>query len=157
MRKSVLAVVPVAFFCLFTSGCFLNRTDEPSIESSANSSYHENVIGVPEEDLQFSLSPDDGTPEFGEVTGSTGGALYIERDGYAYQLDPATLDVIDIPLDPVTKDPVTIATAQPSEVPEQNVSSEVMDVETPDTSFTRVPPTEANKYPDTGIIWEGDE
>lgn len=157
MRKSVLVVVPVAFFCLFTSGCPLNRTDDLPSESSANSSYNENVIGVPEEELQFSLSPDDSTPEFGKVTGSTGGALYIERDGYAYQLDPATLDVIDIPLDPVTKDPVTIATASPSEVPEQNVSSEVMDVETPDTSFTRVSPTETNKYPDTGIIWEEDE
>ena len=94
--------------------------------------------------LDFSL--DASAPAFSNVDlSNTQGdadpvpeALYIERDGFSYALDPDTLQVIDTPLDPVTHEPVEEIEPEPEPEP------------------SAIEPTEENKYPNTGIFLEDD-
>ena len=63
--------------------------------------------------------------------------MYIEQNGCAYQLDPATLQPIGGPLDLVTHEPIA--------------ESEII-LDTP----SAVEPTPETKYPNTGIFLEDD-
>lgn len=121
------------------------------------------VIGVPEDELDFDMQAGD-TPVFGDVgdpventvdesDASNSEDLYIEKDGYAYRLDPVTLDPIDQPLDPVTKEPV----ANYEQNQNQNIISDSSDENgIPSETPSAVAPTDENKYPNTGIFLEDD-
>ena len=103
-------------------------------------------VGLPEDSIDFNLSRED-SPEFTEGLDSVVSVepMYVERDGYAYQLDPATLQPINQPLDPETYEPVDI-------VKEAPVEEEVAVVDSPSAEE----PTESTKYPNTGIFLEDD-
>ena len=153
MRKGAQAVVFSLLFMGLISGCSRGNSESYfSSEVSPSPASLESPtiqIGVSEESLTFTLTTDD-TPEFGEIDFDESGGMYVERDGYAYRLDPATLDVIDVPLDPVTKEPVDLNISV-DPVPED--SADVSSSATTN-SATRVPPTDANKYPSTGLLLE---
>ena len=115
-------------------------------------------------DLSFDLqaTPDPEFSETDDLTGmeySTGSLLdatplYIERDGYAYRLDPSTLEPIDVPLDPVTHEPVDVVSTSDDGV-EGEEGAEVAEVDV-EYSPSAEAPTEDTKYPNTGIFLEDD-
>lgn len=147
MRRAWLAVIGAVCFTVALSGCDRVASIVPGLSDSAStpSVVHESPviqIGVPEEDLEFELSPSED-PNFSEVQE----AQYVYEGGYAYLVDPATSEVIDTPLDPVSKEPAVLP-------PEVSATPEVVEefVQTP----TREEPTDVNKYPNTGIFLEDD-
>lgn len=97
-------------------------------------------------DIDFGLqSP--GDPDFDNVpVGSYDDGLYTIEDGFAYALDPATLDKVGPPLDPVTHEPV----GEGPVVEEPPVEEPL--VEEP----TIEPPPEEIKLPNTGMFLEDD-
>lgn len=111
-------------------------------------------LGVSEDQLSFGLTkPED--PGFNEdlVSSVQGhepmpvGDMYTEIDGYAYLLDPATLEPTGGPLDTLTHEPVVLS----DEKSEVSTEPPVMDI-TPSSET----PTEQTKYPNTGIFLEDD-
>lgn len=126
-----------------------------------------------EDDLGFTLSNDDpnftgldlnNEPGESEPVTVSSEPVYIERGGYAYELDPQTLQIIDVPLDINTHLPIS------QEAEPESVVSDTPDVEdeptpsievTPEPIITPIPstvstPTETTKYPNTGIFLEDD-
>ena len=134
---AILAAVP---------GCAKKPTREDNLKQN-------NVVTDPapsvSDELSFDLQqPEEPTFEETENLDSISdsiGPMYIERDGYAYQLDPVTMTPIEQPLDPVTYEPVTL------ESTEEDEGSEVVD-----NSASAEEPTEDTKYPNTGIFEEDD-
>ena len=169
----------LAFMCLTamvtSSGC--DKEDKPGNQMQTNDGAH---VSTGFDDLDFDLSKDnEDQPEFEDAflesdnssasseNASDAEPMYIERDGYAYQIDPATLDVIDVPLDPITHEPVLETGDIDVELPEvppapgYDVSESIIDKEennqeqTVDTPSAETP-TEDTKYPNTGIFLEDD-
>ena len=173
MRKTLILLL--TFMLLLMSGCsmFSKDTEEEGPPAGVKpldpSQVPQNPTG---EELSFDLElPAD--PDFNEDlepdptgdgslmdptdTPNTGdGAsdadyepLYIEMDGYAYELDPITFEPIDVPLDPITRLPVNA-----------EVDDAVLVDEVDDNFYEEHPsaeePTEETKYPNTGIFTEDD-
>lgn len=165
MRKGIAVICAAVALTVSLTGCDTvmsilpggngENPDTPTPVESDTTGQHIQV-GVPEDDLDFGLEPVQN-PEFSDVPDASAEpvqeqeALYIEQDGYAYRLDPATLEVIDEPLDPVTYEPITVDEEPTPEPTEESVVEEVQD-DTP----TRTEPTEENRYPNTGMFLEDD-
>lgn len=165
MRKGIGAIVVATALTVSLTGCDTIRSllpgssgGEPTATTPAidDSAGQHMTVGLPEDDIDFGLEPVQD-PEFSEVPDASAepvqedDALYIEQDGYAYRLDPATLEVIDEPLDPVTYEPITVDEEITPETTEEPVVEEVQE-DTP----TRTEPTEENRYPNTGMFLEDD-
>lgn len=163
MRKGIGAIVVATALTVSLTGCDTIRSllpgssgGEPTVTTPAidDSAGQHMTVGLPEDDIDFGLEPVQD-PEFSEVPDASAepvqedDALYIEQDGYAYRLDPATLEVIDEPLDPVTHEPIETVEPEVVETPEVSAESEA---DTP----TRTEPTEENRYPNTGMFLEDD-
>lgn len=99
-------------------------------------------LPLPEsEELDFSLESNEGvdlsnTPDYSEQLQEEEEPTYIEKDGYAWLLDPVTFEIADGPFDLVTHERVALG-------------GEVL---TPSQEV----PTEENEYPNTGIFLEDD-
>ena len=166
MFARVFAAVLTLAVCL--SGCSKDANDEINKQPDDQSA----VAG----DLSFELNRGE-EPSFDDVfmeedtsvsEGSEPEPMYIEKDGYAYQIDPATLDVIEVPLDPVTHEPVLGDTEHDVELPDVpadprlELEEEVVDpiVNDDNTVVEESPsaqtPNNDNKYPNTGIFLEDD-
>lgn len=172
MRIKSVAGVAVVTSVLFLSGCsqvtsmlpWIKNDPTPAPAVTDSSSGQQNLVGLPSDAVQFSLAPIED-PEFSDIEEGTAAplqesdALYVEQDGYAYRLDPATLEPVGGPLDPVTHEPIsleseTVATPAPeqSSVSAQPELGETSDKDTP----TRTEPTQDNRYPNTGVFLEDD-
>lgn len=126
-------------------------------------------LGVPEDQLSFGLTHT-APPDFqDDIPGSQEGAdgvesapqpigdMYTEIDGYAYRLDPATMTPVGEPLDVITHEPVVLADV----TGDTNDENQVQPEDTPgqaeeELSPSQETPTEATKYPNTGIFLEDD-
>lgn len=147
------------------SGCdILNRESEPPVDDTSGQHYS---VGAPADSLNFDLQAT-APPDFDEAgqavpaedspnQGVAPTDMFVEKDGYAYRLDPATLEPIDIPLDPITHEPIEgekpiVPSSEPTPTTGVAVSTPEETVTTP----SRVAPTEGTKYPNTGIFLEDD-
>lgn len=91
-----------------------------------------------------------GNPDFDNVpVGSFDTGLYVTEGDYAYALDPATLDKVGPPLDPVTHEPVQTEAPPPDENAPEETPPETKPEET-------APPAEEVKLPNTGLFLEDD-
>lgn len=165
MRKKLSLALAMSLVVISLSGCAVvekftgGDTGEVS-QPSSSSGIEDNqlTVGVPEEDLNFGLEPE-STPTFGEVSEpeqatqeETDDTLYAEKDGYLYRLDPATLEPVGEPLDPITKEPVDLTSEEEQAPTEQLPPVEEEEPESP----SQEEPTEENTYPNTGIFLEDD-
>ena len=143
--KKYLCILCVSLMAFALSGCsaitgLLQRNEE-----SEPAPTEDIQVGVPEEDISFDLE-EPSTPVFSEQDVTEAPAqedLYIERDGYAYKLDPATLEP--------TKEPIEATNVVNDTAPAPEDS-----VQMPEFPVTAVEPTEEIKYPNTGIFLEDD-
>ena len=153
MKRHIhLLIACTLVLAIVLSGC--GKKEDVS-EDTINDA-HSEALAVREEELEFELGtsyPTEGI-DLSDVPSYNGGItppetvepMYIEKDGYAYQLDPATLQPMEQALDPVTHEPVTMDLSD----------IDYEEVETPEESPSAVEPTEDNKYPNTGIFLEDD-
>lgn len=106
----------------------------------------EGTMGGDGIDFQLQSS---GNPDFNDVpVGSFDTGLYTVEDGFTYALDPATLEKVGPPLDPVTHEPLE---EQPTETP---LEPEQTPTEAPQEETT--PPPAEVKLPNTGMFLEDD-
>lgn len=149
------------------SGCdILNRESEPPVDDTSGQHYS---VGAPADSLNFDLQAT-APPDFDEAgqavpaedspnQGVAPTDMFVEKDGYAYRLDPATLEPIDIPLDPITHEPIEgQKPIVPSLEPAPTSTPDVV-VDTPEEASATpsgVAPTDDTKYPNTGIFLEDD-
>lgn len=145
------------------SGCdILNREAEPPVDDTSG---HHYSVGAPADSLDFNLQvtnppafdeagqavPVEQTPSQ-EVTPTD---MFVEKDGYAYRLDPATLEPIDIPLDPITHEPIEgEKPVVPTPAPTPDI--DVDELEGLPSTPSGVAPTDDTKYPNTGVFLEDD-
>lgn len=179
-RFRKLCIVFTSVLALLLTGCaqlqavlpFGGGDDDTAPTGGTPTQVSTPTVGVNEDDISFGLQHSD-TPDFQDVDGSsssgfvpsagpdvnpgltltgTVGPMYTEIDGYAYLLDPATLQPTGGPLDRITHEPVVLSdvTAAPegSEESDGDVSSQ--------GSPSAVVPTDDTKYPNTGIFLEDD-
>lgn len=164
-RISTLLVCGV-LIVMTLSGCdILNR--EP--EATADNTGQHYSVGAPADSLDFDLQVT-APPEFDEAGQAvpaddspsehvTPAAMFVERNGYVYRLDPATLEPIDIPLDPITHEPIegekpVVSSLEPVSPPASDVIEDKLE-EAP-IMPSGVTPTDETKYPNTGIFLEDD-
>lgn len=112
------------------------------------------------EDLNFDMAPPT-TPDFSDLTLTPASSepLYTFEDGYAYALDPETLQKTGPALDPVTKEPIADAAAPDTAEPETPVDGEgEPEVGEPASADegAKTEPDESVKLPNTGIFMEDD-
>lgn len=146
LRKATVLLWALCLILVFTACNQEGNGSDGAMNETPTTS--ETPVGMPESDLSFDLSREED-PNFTDNEQDTTlnteepEPLYIIIDGYAYQLDPATLLPIDIPLDPVTHEPVEID-------PEEDSNTEVEEHPSAEE------PTDDTKYPNTGVFTEDD-
>lgn len=157
---SVLALCWSLMLMLLLAGCKDKQGNEPAETSQSNNppvsagtladGGDKPQLGVSEDQLSFGLTkPETPTFQEGLTDGDTAplpqgeSEMYTEIDGYAYRLDPATMEPVGGPLDRITHEPVVISDTVA--MPEETTQSPSQEV-----------PTEDTKYPNTGIFLEDD-
>lgn len=167
--KLLLVLALVATVTLL-SGCdipFIGGDEEDPPPTSSQPSPEdldfELTGGSSSGDLDLSTLPDyrGGTADVGVPSpledlpeSSSEGDLYeVAEDGYAYRLDPATLEPFGPPLDPITHQEISATAVQQDALPQLPVEPTGA---TSAADLTAVPPTLENKYPNTGVYLEDD-
>lgn len=148
MKKVVVLATTISLVLLATGCSVLNR-DKAGMGGSAeeltdSSTSANDVVQLPlpeGEELDFSLESNEGvdlsnTPDYSDQLETEQEPTYIEKDGYAWLLDPVTFEIADGPFDPVTHERV-------------QQGEEVL-------SPSQETPTDETMYPNTGIFLEDD-
>lgn len=168
-KKAILAFV-IAVLCLAVAGCSggggSDKSSQPNDSSGDN--YFQNQMSPttnisatePPSDVDFDMSAP-AAPNFDNMTLTPAASepLYTFEDGYAYLLDPDTLQKTGGPLDPVTKEPIEQEPAgEPGEEAGEGEPTDPAEPETP--GETEEPPAaeipEEVKLPNTGVFLEDD-
>lgn len=114
-----------------------------------------NASSSEEGTVTFGLASIDD-PNFSDISSE---GLYTIEGGYAYAIDPVTLDKTGPALDPLTKEPVELdAPAEPVSSEEESVQEKTEEEpeEEPVEEETPVEIPESVKLPNTGIFLEDD-
>ena len=157
----VLALALVASICLVLSGCQAVEDvvggifggDDPAPTATPDQQQPPQdmsgtVPGDPDSEVSFGLQAP-GDPVFGDVglgqqIGNSEGLYTILDDGYAYLLDPDTMEPTGEPLDPISHEPIsareeTEPSAEPTLYPVGGESLPPDVVETPAPSDSPAP------------------